>query len=160
MNATLEDCAILSQCLEQDQWNCEETLIKYQRLRKSNADAIDELSLEHFSYLTSYSTTYESIRRKEIEAELALRFPDDFAPIYTLVQFSDLQYLTCQRIAKVQTELVDCLLSFQGQIGWESQAVGTLVHDARTTIACERSALRGDRCPVRIEKSNYDANIV
>jgi kynurenine 3-monooxygenase len=160
MNATLEDCAALSQCLDQDGWNCEEALTEYQRLRKSNADAIDELSLEHFSYLTSYATTYESIRRKEIEAELALRFPDDFVPIYTLVQFSDLQYQTCQRIAKVQTELVDCLLSFQGEIGWESQAVGTLVHDARTTIGRERGALHGDRCLVRIEQSNYDANIV
>jgi kynurenine 3-monooxygenase len=37
-----------------------------------------------FSYLTTYSTTYESIRRKEIEAELALRSPNDFcAGVYT-----------------------------------------------------------------------------
>jgi kynurenine 3-monooxygenase len=160
MNATLEDCAILSQCLEQDEWNCEEALINYQRLRKPNADAIDELSLEHFSYLTSYSTTYESIRRKEIEAELALRFPDDFVPVYTLVQFSDLPYLTCQRIAEVQTELVDCLLSFQGQLEWESQAVGSLVRDASTTISRERNALRANRYLVRMAHLNYDADIV
>jgi kynurenine 3-monooxygenase len=160
MNATLEDCAILSQCLEQDEWNCEETLINYQTLRKPNADAIDELSLEHFSYLSSYSTTYESIRRKEIEAELALRFPDDFASVYSLVQFSDLPYLTCQRIAEVQTELVDCLLSFQGQIEWESQTVGSLVRDARTSISRERNALRTIRYPGRIAHLNYDADIV
>jgi kynurenine 3-monooxygenase len=160
MNATLEDCAVLSQCLEQDEWIGEDTLVNYQRLRKSNADAIDELSLEHFSYLTTYSTTYESIRRKEIETELATRFPDDFVSIYSLVQFSDLPYLTCHRIAQVQTELVDCLLSFQGQIGWESQAVSTLLHDARTTISRERNALRGDRCAVRVADLNYDADFV
>jgi kynurenine 3-monooxygenase len=160
MNATLEDCAVLSQCLEQGAWNCEETLVNYQRLRKSNADAIDELSLEHFSYLTTYSTTYESIRRKEIEAELALRFPDDFESIYSLVQFSDLPYLTCQRVAQAQTELVDYLLSFRCQIEWESQAVGTLLHNARTTISRERNALRGDRCPVRIADLNNDADFV
>jgi kynurenine 3-monooxygenase len=160
MNATLEDCAVLSQCLEQGGWNCEETLVNYQRLRKSNADAIDELSLEHFSYLTTYSTTYESIRRKEIEAELATRFPDDFESIYSLVQFSDLPYLTCQRIAQAQTELVDCLLSFHDQIEWESHAVRTLLHDAGTTISRERNALRGDRCPVRIANLNNDADFV
>jgi kynurenine 3-monooxygenase len=161
MNATLEDCAVLSQCLEQGARNGEETLINYQRLRKSNADAIDELSLEHFSYLTTYSTTFESIRRKEIEAELATRFPDDFVSIYSLVQFSDLPYLTCQRIAKAQTALVDCLLSFQDQIEWESQAVGTLLHGVRTTISRERNAaLRGDRCPVRIADLSYDADFV
>jgi kynurenine 3-monooxygenase len=150
MNATLEDCAALSQCFEHGAWNCEEALLNYQWLRKSNSDAIDELSLEHFSYLTTYSTTYESIRRKEIEAELATRFPDDFASVYSLVQFSDLPYVTCRRIARAQTELVDCLLSFQVQIEWESQAVGILLHEARTTISRERNALRGDRCPVRI----------
>jgi kynurenine 3-monooxygenase len=160
MNATLEDCAVLSQCLGQDEWNCEETLISYQRLRKSNTDAIAALSLEHFSYLTTCSTTYESIRRREIEAELALRFPDDFAPVYTLVQFSDLPYLTCQKIAEVQTALVDYLLSFRCQIEWESQAVGTLVRDARTTISRERNALHANRCPVKIAHLNYDADIV
>jgi kynurenine 3-monooxygenase len=148
MNATLEDCAIFSQCLGQDEWNCEETLINYQRLRKSNADAIDELSLKHFSYLTTYSTTYESVQRREIEAELTLRFPDDFVPVYTLVQFSDLPYLTCQKIAEVQTALVDYLLSLRRQIEWESQAVGALVRDARRTISRERNALRANRFPV------------
>jgi kynurenine 3-monooxygenase len=141
MNATLEDCAVLSQCLGRYDWDGEEPLIDYQRLRKSNADAIDELSSEHFSYLATYSTTYESIRRREIEAQLALRFPDEFVPVYPLVQFSDLPYLTCQKIAEVQAALVDSLLSFRGQIEWESQVVGTLVRDARATISRQRNAL-------------------
>jgi kynurenine 3-monooxygenase len=145
LNATLEDCAVLSQCLEGDESSCERALINYQALRKPNADAIDELSLEHFSYLTTYSATFESIRRKEIETELGLRFPDDFVPHYALVQFTDLPYLVCQRIAEVQTELVDCLLSFQDPIEWESHAVGILVRDARSIISRERKALRASR---------------
>jgi len=74
MNAALEDCAVLADCLARGR-NERAPLACYQQIRKPNADAIDELAIEHYHFLTSFSETSDSIRKKELENELQQVYP-------------------------------------------------------------------------------------
>jgi kynurenine 3-monooxygenase len=128
MNASLEDCEILAQCLGRHQLS-DSPLADYEYLRKPNADAIDELALEHYHYLSRFAETKESIRKKELEAELNKRFPSEFVPIYTLVAFTSLPYKTCQKMGELQGHLLDQLVSCESTFSWESQETRKALDD-------------------------------
>ncbi len=123
MNASLEDCEVLSQCLGRASKPDSLPLARYEQLRKPNADAIDELALEHYYYLSRFAETQESIRKKELEAELYKRFPDEFIPIYTLVAFTAIPYKICQEIGELQSKLLEHLVTVPDPFSWENPQV-------------------------------------
>jgi kynurenine 3-monooxygenase len=130
MNASLEDCEVLAKCMARGSKD-PSPLTRFQQSRKPNADAIDELAEEHYHYLTTFSETPESIRKKEIESELYKQFPNDFTPLYTLVAFSALSYAKCQRIGNLQSQLLDRLAKVGPQFSWEIPAVKTMLDEYR-----------------------------
>ena len=126
MNAALEDCEALAKCLGRGKKD-PAPLMRYQQLRKANADAIDELAIEHYHYLTSFSETPISIRKKEIEMELQKRFPNDFTPLYSYVAFTALPYESCNRLGHLQANLLERLAAIKGPFSWESPGVHSLL---------------------------------
>jgi kynurenine 3-monooxygenase len=136
MNASLEDCQVFADCLEQHHGDLPAGLLAYQQQRKSNADAIDELSLGHFHYLSGFSVTAESIQRKEIEADLVERYPHEFASIDNLVEFSEVPYRLCHQLGQVQSALVETLLS-SGEGEGSARAIEVARAEARRLRASQ-----------------------
>lgn len=127
MNATLEDCRVLHEILLAQQADQDRALADYEARQKPEADAIDDLSRDHFHYLSCFATDAVSVRQKQIEVALQSEHPD-FVPAYSLIEFSTVPYQSCRRIAELQRDLLARLVAMEtADATWRSAAGRRLV---------------------------------
>jgi kynurenine 3-monooxygenase len=110
VNCGFEDCLAFDQALERhgDDWGA--VLRSYQDSRKVNADAISDLSLQHFLELRDLVGQARFQLRKRLEARLCELYPDRFVPVYNLVTFTTTPYSEAQRVGRHQAEVFERLL--------------------------------------------------
>ncbi len=112
-NCGFEDCAVLDRCLDLagDDWAA--ALAELERLRRPNADAVADLSLEHFRELQDLVGEDRFLLRKAVERRIDELFPGRFAPLYNMVSFTELSYLEALDAAGEQRRLVDRVLALE-----------------------------------------------
>ncbi|HWZ22316.1 MAG TPA: NAD(P)/FAD-dependent oxidoreductase [Cytophagaceae bacterium] len=110
MNAGLEDVRILSELLElwNDDW--EKTLPEYQKARKSNTDAIAELSMRNFIEMRDLVADESFVLRKKIESAIHKKYKN-YLPLYSMVTFSDLPYSEALAKGKEHDHLMSEILA-------------------------------------------------
>jgi kynurenine 3-monooxygenase len=113
MNAALEDCTVLARCMEEQGHHWPSAIARYEALRKPNADAITQLSLQHFTELAENSLTPEFRQKKRLEQRLYQLFPDSFVPLYPRLAFSLLPYHEVALRSARQEELLQRLLRLE-----------------------------------------------
>lgn len=99
MNCGFEDCAILDQLIENENW--ENILPRFQQLRKPNADAIAELANKNFIEMRDLVADPYFLARKKIEAKINELYPDQFVPLYSLVSFGNTPYQLAQQLGQL-----------------------------------------------------------
>lgn len=110
-NCGFEDCSYLFDYLKDADGDWSKALRDYEASRKPNGDAIAELALEHFHELRDFVGVSEFLLRKELERWLMDLYPDRYAPLYSLVSFSNVPYVEARRQDQEQRTLVDQLLA-------------------------------------------------
>ena len=109
-NSGFEDCSVFYDCLQAANGNWGQALRDYEASRKPNADAIAELALEHFHELRDFVGSSEFLLRKELERWVSDLYPDRYAPLYSLISFTNVPYAEALRQDREQRTLVDRLL--------------------------------------------------
>ncbi len=109
MNAGFEDCRILLETLETNQYNWDVTLNQFQKTRKPDADAIAQLALENFIEMRDHVIDELFLKRKELEAIMHKAFPSEWVPLYSMVTFSDLPYHEALETGKLQLKAIETL---------------------------------------------------
>lgn len=107
MNAGFEDCFVFDQLAKQLSYDWDKVLPAFQQLRKKDADAIADLALQNFVEMRDKVADERFLFQKKIEAELHLRYPNEWIPQYTLVTFSDVPYSTALAKGGVQNTIVN-----------------------------------------------------
>ena len=92
MNSCFEDCAALSDYLDQTNNNMAEALEMYQNSRVENGNAIADLALKNFVEMRDWVGQPEFLARKAIEHELSELYAHEYKTQYELVTFADLSY--------------------------------------------------------------------
>lgn len=113
-NCGFEDCAVLDRCLDATGGDWRAALERYERCRKPNADAIADLSLEHFRELQHLVADPRFLLRKAVERRINELFPDRYQPLYSMISFTDLSYVEALEIERCQRELVDRIVEIDG----------------------------------------------
>ncbi len=106
MNAAFEDCTYLNECIGNfgDDWK--KVFDEFQKMRKSNSDAIADLAQENFIEMRDLVAEPRFQLKKKIEAELAKIFPGRFIPKYSMVTFNRFPYETAMKRGKIQESIL------------------------------------------------------
>jgi kynurenine 3-monooxygenase len=145
-NAGFEDCDFLDMCLERYGGDWEVALAAFQEERKVNADAIADLSLQHFTEIRDRIADPRFLLRKAIERKLDELFPGRYRSLYSMISFTSLTYVQAIRAAAEQEALVDRILEIDGLE--DHLAKGSLDEIIRermrlSTISCPLTANAG-----------------
>ncbi|MCO6481019.1 MAG: FAD-dependent monooxygenase [Phaeodactylibacter sp.] len=114
MNSGFEDCSLLDGLMDthQDNWS---TIIEiFNQDRPKDANAIADLALRNFVEMRDRVADPRFLLRKEIEAYLHEKYPEDFLPLYSQVTFSHIPYSQALAEGLAQDELFDRILAIEG----------------------------------------------
>lgn len=92
MNAALEDCRVLDECIGQYDGDWEAVFRAFQTARKCNTDVLAELSKQNFIELSEKVNSHRFVARKKIDVLLNRLFPNLWIPLYTLVSHTTMPY--------------------------------------------------------------------
>jgi kynurenine 3-monooxygenase len=92
MNCGFEDCTVMWELYQQhgDDWAT--TFAEYERLRKPNGDAVQDLSLQNYLVMRDKVAQSEFQLQLKIERRIAELYPEQYFPLYTMVSFTDIEY--------------------------------------------------------------------
>ena len=111
MNCGFEDCAAFDELLESEpvttQSDLHALLLKFQDLRKPNADAIADLALDNYIEMRSKVVDPRFLVKKKMEFELENLFPEFFIPRYSRVMFQHIPYKDAKHFGEVQEEILE-----------------------------------------------------
>lgn len=111
MNCGFEDCAVLSELLDQYPSDWKKVLDQYQHLRKPDADAISSLALLNFIEMRDKVGDEKFLLQKKIEVAFSKKHPEAWIPAYSLVTFSpQIRYSEAMQRSRRQQEIMDDIM--------------------------------------------------
>ena len=109
MNAGFEDCSVMWEIFNtQKDWN--KTFQLYQKQRKPNGDALQDLSLDNYYVMRDFVSDENFLLQKKIEAKLHEKHPEKWIPLYSQVTFSHIPYSTAYNQGKKQDKIMKEIL--------------------------------------------------
>jgi kynurenine 3-monooxygenase len=109
MNAGFEDCHLFDGLLERSP-NIQDAIQSFGRMRKPDTATIAALSDENFLEMKEKTRDPLYIRKKNLLDRMALRSPDRWQSLYSMVSFSDLPYAEAWARHQRQEALLDMFI--------------------------------------------------
>ncbi|HZI20306.1 MAG TPA: NAD(P)/FAD-dependent oxidoreductase [Pyrinomonadaceae bacterium] len=106
MNAALEDCIALDQCIGKhgDDWRA--AFAEFQAVRKRHTDVLAELSVRNYYELCDKARMPRVALQKKIDFALHRLFPNRWVPLYTMISHSMTPYADAVERARRQQRLL------------------------------------------------------
>jgi kynurenine 3-monooxygenase len=129
MNCGFEDCWVLNQLIQKHDGDWAVILPAYQKLRKPDADAIADLSLNHYVELRDRVADPKFLLQKKIEAHLHEKYQDLWIPAYSQVTFNpDIRYSEAFQNIRLQEHIMREVMQIKGiENKWDSCEVEELI---------------------------------
>jgi kynurenine 3-monooxygenase len=105
MNCGFEDCVVLDALLSK-QADQAAAFSEFERLRKTNADAIADMAVENFIEMRDSTADPRFLLEKGVEKVLLNAFPGEFVSRYTLVSFSRVPYRLAYGVGSIAGGIV------------------------------------------------------
>ena len=105
MNAGFEDCFVMWE-LYNKCGNWKETFQEFQKIRKPDGDALQDLSLDNYYVMRDHVADKKFLLQKKIEAKLHKNYPDKWIPLYSQVSFSTIRYSEAYKNGKKQEKIM------------------------------------------------------
>jgi len=122
VNCAFESCAYLAECIDQHGNDWQKVFAEFEKLRKTNTDAIAELALENFIEMRDHVADSKFLFKKKVEQALQQKYPAIFLPKYSMVTFHRLPYSVALSRGKIQdrilAELCDAIERLE-DLNWE-----------------------------------------
>lgn len=113
-NCGFEGCRELDRCLDRHRDDWPRALADYQAGRKRHADAIADLSDRHFHEIRDQVADPRFQLRKRIELRVQEVLGDAWAPLYSLISFTEMPYLDAIELEGRRRPLIDRLMAVDG----------------------------------------------
>ncbi|MCH2445603.1 MAG: FAD-dependent monooxygenase, partial [Candidatus Marinimicrobia bacterium] len=110
MNASFEDCTVLMDCVDSGDDNWLNIFSSYNKMRKSDADAIAQMAIENYIEMRDSVAQSDYKAKREIANSLSIEFPDRFIPRYNMVSFTSIPYSEVYKRGKIQQEIISQLM--------------------------------------------------
>ena len=165
MNAGFEDCSVMWDLMNKHMDNWPVIFKEYEKLRKPNGDAVQDLSLQNYIVMRDKVSSPEFLLLQKIERRLNYLYPDSYFPLYSMVSFTDIDYATAWKKGNEQEEglqialeLVEKIKTKQGVNGVHIMAVGWEEIVAR--IVTEAGLNKGNAVKVENVRSAQQLDLV
>jgi kynurenine 3-monooxygenase len=110
-NAGFEDCAALSECMDEYGENWTRVLTEFEKQRRPNTDAIADLCVEHFCELRDLVGNPGFLLRKKIERKLNQVCPEKYLDLYSMISFTQMPYTEALRLDREQRAIVEQIMN-------------------------------------------------
>jgi kynurenine 3-monooxygenase len=110
-NAAFEDCAVLSECVAEEEPDWARAFTAYHERRKVHTDALADLSLANFVEMRARTASAAFRLGRRIDAAMHQLAPRRFVPLYTLVTFTRTPYAVAVERARRQRRALTLLLA-------------------------------------------------
>jgi kynurenine 3-monooxygenase len=122
MNCAFEDCTELDACIAADAPDWERIFATFFSRRKANTDAIADMAIDHYFEMRDRVADPHFLLQKQIEQELARRFPEQYTPQYSLVTFQRIPYAQARAQARIHERILQQLsanIDHAEQLDWQ-----------------------------------------
>ncbi|HXN73920.1 MAG TPA: NAD(P)/FAD-dependent oxidoreductase [Candidatus Acidoferrales bacterium] len=107
MNCAFEDCTCLLELLDRHGADWPKVFQEFERLRKTNTDAIADLALENFVEMRDRVGDPHFLFKKKVELALEAKYPQLFVPKYAMVTFHRIPYSVALSRGLIQDAMLD-----------------------------------------------------
>ena len=112
MNCGFEDCSIMWELIQEHNENWPIIFQEYEKSRKPNCDAMQDLSLQNYTVMRDKVTDPVFKMIHKIENRLTHLFPEEFTPLYSMVSFSNTEYKNAWKYGNEQQEKIRNWIDF------------------------------------------------
>ncbi len=122
MNCAFEDCTELDACIAADAPDWERVFATFFSRRKPNTDAIADMAIDHYIEMRDRVADPHFLLQKQIEQELAKRFPEHYTPQYSLVTFQRIPYVQAREQGRIHEHILRQLsaqITHPDQVDWQ-----------------------------------------
>lgn len=106
MNAGFEDCTVMYDLMKKHNENWPLVFEEYQKLRKPDGDAVQDLSVENYFVMRDFVADPRFLLQKKIEGRFSQLHPDKWIPLYTQVSFTNTRYSVAYQNGKRQDDIM------------------------------------------------------
>lgn len=92
MNGGFEDCTVMANLMEKYNEDWPTIFKEYQKLRKPDGDALQDLSVHNYYVMRDYVADPRFLLQKKIEGRFSELYPNKWMPLYSQVSFSNIRY--------------------------------------------------------------------
>lgn len=130
MNAGFEDCSVLWELMQKHNENWEEVFKEYEKVRKPNGDAVQDLSLLNYIVMRDKVADPEFLLLQKIERRINYLYPDNYFPLYSMVAFTNIEYHTALTKGQEQEAMVKQIIQEKGITASTSdEDIDKLIHE-------------------------------
>ena len=123
MNAGFEDCFVMWELFQKHgEWD--KTFDEYQKIRKPDGDALQDLSLDNYYVMRDHVANENFLLQKKIEAKIHENHPDKWVPLYTQVSFSNIRYSEAYKNGNLQEKIMQEIMKIPNiKEIWDSKEI-------------------------------------
>lgn len=130
MNCGFEDCSVMWQLMQEYKENWPLIFKEYERLRKPNGDAVQDLSLQNYIVMRDKVADPEFLLLQKIERRINYLYPNRYFPLYSMVSFTDIEYITALTKGNAQEAMIKNLIADSGITEHTAEeVVDRIIHD-------------------------------
>ena len=123
MNCGFEDCRILNELLN-NQEDLNSCFAKFSKIRKLNADGIQDLSMHNFIVMRDKTSDPKFLLQKKIEKKFSNLYPEKWTPLYSMVSFTNIPYNKAWEMGMKQDEIMQKIMSLPDiEKIWDNESV-------------------------------------
>lgn len=128
MNSGFEDCSVLGELMQEHNHNWDIIFKEYEKLRKPDGDAIQDLSLHNYYVMRDYVADPKFLLQKKIEARIFEKHPKKWMPLYSQVTFSHIRYSEAWNVGMNQEAIMKEITSLPGiEEKWDSEEIEKII---------------------------------
>jgi kynurenine 3-monooxygenase len=102
---------------------------EYQKLRKPNGDAIQELSKYNYLVMRDYVADPDFLLQKKFERRIQELYPDKYIALYSMVSFSSIPYAEAWEKGMEQEKYIEGIMKKHNiQSLFEQNKIDELIH--------------------------------
>ncbi len=130
MNAGFEDCSVMWELMNKHMDNWPAIFKEYEKLRKPNGDAVQDLSLLNYIVMRDKVADPEFLLLQKIERRVNFLYSDSYFPLYSMVSFTNIEYQTALSKGQEQETMLQTLIKEKEITGVTSEEeIDSLIHD-------------------------------
>jgi len=124
MNASFEDCTVLSELMKKHNEDWEAIFAEYNIVRKPDGDALQDLSVDNYYEMRDHVGNPDFLLRKKIEAKFSAIHPEKWMTLYSQVSFSEIRYSEAYKHGQLQNRIMDEVMEMPDiEQKWDSEEV-------------------------------------